>query len=151
MTRRNQARHQLLSNRSRRTSTNTLIINSLTENHLHPQRQDSNPGCDAASTRHDLPDGDHRLLHREIVVSQLELRRRADEAIALIERAALVHAIEPGELPLGSDNGSTSTARRFKGEARRARHPHGRGGYRDTERQASSRAGSGNSSNARCG
>ena len=42
---------------------------------------------------------------REIVAWQLELRCRADEAITLVERAAAVHAIEPGELTLGSDNG----------------------------------------------
>ena len=40
---------------------------------------------------------------REIVAWSLELRCRADEAIALVERAAIVHAIEPGELTLGSD------------------------------------------------
>jgi putative transposase len=43
---------------------------------------------------------------REIVAWQLELRCRANEAIALIERAAAGHAIEEGELTLGSDNGS---------------------------------------------
>src|SRR5262249_15160325 len=43
---------------------------------------------------------------REIVASQLELRCRADEAIAVVARAALVHAIEPGEPTPGSDNGS---------------------------------------------
>src|SRR5213593_4053649 len=43
---------------------------------------------------------------REIVGWSLELRCRADEAIAVVERAAAVHAIEPGELTLGSDNGS---------------------------------------------
>ena len=39
---------------------------------------------------------------REIVAWQLELRCRADEAIALVERAAAAHGIEPGELSLGS-------------------------------------------------
>jgi putative transposase len=47
---------------------------------------------------------------REIVGWQLELRCRADEAIAVVERAAAAHAIEPGELTLGSDNGSAFTA-----------------------------------------
>src|SRR5207244_2225115 len=42
---------------------------------------------------------------REIVAWQLELRCRADEAIAVVEHAAAVHGIEPGELTLGSDNG----------------------------------------------
>jgi len=40
---------------------------------------------------------------REIVAWQLELRCRADEAIAVIEQAAAVYAIDPGELTLGSD------------------------------------------------
>src|SRR5947209_20005452 len=43
---------------------------------------------------------------REIVGWSLELRCRADEAIAVVEHAAAVHGIEPGELVLGSDNGS---------------------------------------------
>ncbi len=51
---------------------------------------------------------------REIVAWQLELRCRADEAITVIERAAAMHAIGPGELTLGSDNGSAFTARRFR-------------------------------------
>src|SRR5262249_58019946 len=51
---------------------------------------------------------------REIVAWHLELRCRAYEAIALIERAAAVHAIEPGELTLGGDNGSAFTARRLQ-------------------------------------
>jgi putative transposase len=73
---------------------------------------------------------------REIVAWQLELRCRADEAIALIERAVAVHGIEPGELTLGTDNGSAFTARRFR--ARLAEHGvrHRRGGYRDPESQA---------------
>ena len=40
---------------------------------------------------------------REIVAWQLELRCRALEAIALVERAAAVHGIASGELTLGSD------------------------------------------------
>jgi len=73
---------------------------------------------------------------REIVAWQLELRCRADEAIALIERAAAVHAIEPGELTLGSDNGSASTARRFRSTLAELGIKHRRGGYRDPESQA---------------
>jgi Integrase core domain/HTH-like domain len=60
---------------------------------------------------------------REIVAWQLELRCRADEAIALAERAAAVHAIQEGELTLGSDNGSAFTAPPLPCQARRARHP----------------------------
>jgi putative transposase len=51
---------------------------------------------------------------REIVAWQLELRCRADEAIALVERAGVLHGIEPGELGIR----------------------HRRGGYRDPESQA---------------
>ena len=73
---------------------------------------------------------------REIVAWQLELRCRADEAIAVVERAASVHAIEPGELTLGSDNGSAFTARRFRGRLAELGIRHRRGGYRDPESQA---------------
>jgi putative transposase len=73
---------------------------------------------------------------REIVAWQLELRCRADEAIALIERAALVHTIEPDELTLGSDNGSDFTARRFRAKLAELGIRHRRGGYRDPESQA---------------
>src|SRR5438093_7499437 len=51
---------------------------------------------------------------RKIIAWQLELRCRADEAIAVVERAAAVHGIAAGELTLGSDNGSAFTARRFR-------------------------------------
>jgi putative transposase len=73
---------------------------------------------------------------REIAAWQLELRCRADEAIALVERAAAVHGIEPGELTLGSDNGSAFTARRFRARLGRLGIRHRRGGYRDPESQA---------------
>src|SRR5262249_51595494 len=73
---------------------------------------------------------------REIVASQLELRCRADEAIAVIEQAAAAHGIAPGELTLGSDNGSAFTARRFKAKLAELGIGHRRGGYRDPESQA---------------
>ena len=73
---------------------------------------------------------------REIVAWRLELRCRAEEAIALVERAAAVHGIEPGELTLGSDNGSAFTARRFRETLARLEVRHRRGGYRDPESQA---------------
>ena len=73
---------------------------------------------------------------REIVAWQLELRCRADEAIALVERAAAVHGIQPGELVLGSDNGSAFTARRFRDTLATLGIRHRRGGYRDPESQA---------------
>ena len=53
-------------------------------------------------------------LTREIVAWQLKLRCRADEAIAVVDRAAAVHEIQPGELTLGSDNGSAFTAHRYR-------------------------------------
>ena len=73
---------------------------------------------------------------REIVGWQLELRCRADEAIAVVERAAAMHGIEPGELVLGSDNGSAFTARRFRARLGELGIRHRRGGYRDPEIQA---------------
>jgi putative transposase len=73
---------------------------------------------------------------REIVGWQLELRCRADEAIAVVERAAALHGIAPGELVLGSDNGSAFTARRFKATLAELGIRHRRGGYRDPESQA---------------
>jgi len=73
---------------------------------------------------------------REIVAWHLELRCRAIEAEQLILRAAAAHAIEPGELTLGSDNGSAFTARRFRETLGRLGIRHRRGGYRDPESQA---------------
>jgi putative transposase len=73
---------------------------------------------------------------REVVAWQLSLRCRADEAIAVVERAAAVHGIEPGELTLGSDNGSAFTARRFRAKLGELGIRHRRGGYRDPESQA---------------
>jgi putative transposase len=73
---------------------------------------------------------------RELVAWHLELRCRADEAIQLIERAAALHGIEPGELVLGSDNGSAFTARRFRETLAQLGVRHRRGGYRDPESQA---------------
>ena len=73
---------------------------------------------------------------REIVAWQLSLRCRADEAIAVVEHAAVVHGIQPGELVLGSDNGSAFTARRFRAKLAELGIRHRRGGYRDPESQA---------------
>ena len=73
---------------------------------------------------------------REIVAWQLELRCRADEAIALLERAAAAYGIAAGEVTLGSDNGPAFTARRFKLRLAELGVRHRRGGYRDPESQA---------------
>ena len=73
---------------------------------------------------------------REIVGWSLELRCRADEAIAVVDRAVALHGIRPGELVLGSDNGSAFTTRRFKAKLAELGIRHRRGGYRDPESQA---------------
>lgn len=73
---------------------------------------------------------------REIVGWHLELRCRAIEAVSLIERAARVRGIVPGELTLGTDNGSQFTARRTMSFLRAFGITHRRGGYRDPESQA---------------
>ena len=73
---------------------------------------------------------------REIVGWSLELRCRADEAIAVVDRAVALHGIRPGELVLGSDNGSAFTARRFRTRLGELGIRHRRGGYRDPESQA---------------
>jgi putative transposase len=73
---------------------------------------------------------------REIVGWHLELRCRAAEAIELIEGAAQARAIRPGQLTLGTDNGSAFTARAFKLVLSGLGITHRRGGYRDPESQA---------------
>ncbi len=73
---------------------------------------------------------------REITAWSLEVRRRAAEAIALVERAAFAHGIAPGQLTLGTDNGSAFTARRLKAVLSGLGIAHRRGGYRDPESQA---------------
>lgn len=73
---------------------------------------------------------------REIVGWSLELRCRAEEATLVVEQAAAAYGIEPGELVLGSDNGSAFTARRFKARLVELGIRHRRGGYRDPESQA---------------
>ena len=73
---------------------------------------------------------------REIVGWELSLRCRADEAIAVVDQAAKTHGILPGELTLGSDNGSAFTARRFRERLGKLEIRHRRGGYRDPESQA---------------
>ncbi len=73
---------------------------------------------------------------REIVAWQLSLRCRADEAIAVVDQAATAYGILPGELVLGTDNGSAFTARRFRSRLAALGIKHRRGGYRDPESQA---------------
>jgi putative transposase len=73
---------------------------------------------------------------REITAWALDVRCRADEAIAVIDAAVAERAIAPGTLTLGTDNGTAFTSKRFR--ARLAQHEitHRRGGYRDPESQA---------------
>jgi putative transposase len=73
---------------------------------------------------------------REIVGWSLELRCRAEEAIDLVDWAALARTIEPGELTLGTDNGSAFTSRAFRARLGELGITHRRGGYRDPESQA---------------
>ena len=84
-----------------------------------------------------LPDGDHRLLHprdRRLAARAALPRRRSDRSSSSAHAAA--YAIEPGELVLGSDNGSAFTARRFREKLSELGIRHRRGGYRDPESQA---------------
>lgn len=73
---------------------------------------------------------------REITAWSLDVRCRAQEAIAVIDSAVAERAIAPGTLTLGTDNGTAFTSRAFR--ARLAEHgvAHRRGGYRDPESQA---------------
>src|SRR5947209_1972942 len=67
---------------------------------------------------------------REIVGWSLELCCRADKAIAVVERAAALHAIEPGKPVPASDKGSAFTARRSRARPPELGIKHRRGGYR---------------------
>ena len=73
---------------------------------------------------------------REIVGWSLDLRCRADEAMAVVDQAVNTYGIQPGELTVGSDNGSAFTARRFRQKLADLKIRHRRGGYRDPESQA---------------
>jgi putative transposase len=73
---------------------------------------------------------------REIVAWQLEFRCRTLEAIALVERACATQGIAPGQLTLGTDNGSAFTSRAFRSALTTLGITHRRGGYRDPESQA---------------
>ena len=73
---------------------------------------------------------------REIAGWALDVRCRAHEATAVIDRAVAQREIVAGSLTLGTDNGTAFTSRAFR--ARLAEHgiTHRRGGYRDPESQA---------------
>ncbi len=73
---------------------------------------------------------------REIVGWALDVLCRAQEATAVIDAAFAERRVGPGELTLGTDNGTAFTSRAFR--TRLAQHEilHRRGGYRDPESQA---------------
>ncbi len=73
---------------------------------------------------------------RVIVAWQLELRCRTLEAVELVERACASQGIVPGQLTLGTDNGSAFTSRAFRSALQALGVCHRRGGYRDPESQA---------------
>ncbi len=73
---------------------------------------------------------------REIVGWDLTIRCRAQEAIAVIERAVAEQAIPPGTLTLGTDNGSAFCAKATRLVMSGLGVSHRRGGYRDPESQA---------------
>ena len=73
---------------------------------------------------------------REIVGWGLEVRCRAVEAMAVIERAVAEQGIPAGTLTLGTDSGSAFTARKTKALLSGLGVAHRRGGYRDPESQA---------------
>ncbi|MCA1678585.1 MAG: IS3 family transposase [Actinobacteria bacterium] len=73
---------------------------------------------------------------REIVSWNLDVRCRAKEAIAVIERAVADQSIAPATLTLGTDNGSAFTARATRAVLCGLGVAHRRGGYRDPESQA---------------
>jgi len=73
---------------------------------------------------------------REIVAWSLELRCRTQEAVDVVERACACQGIAPGELTLGTDNGSAFTSRAFRSRLARLGIAHRRGGCRDPESQA---------------
>jgi len=73
---------------------------------------------------------------REIAAWGLDLRCRAEEAIAVVDQAVADHGIEPGQLVLGTDNGTAYTSRSFRSHLKDLSIAHRRGGYRDPESQA---------------
>jgi putative transposase len=73
---------------------------------------------------------------RELVGWSVDLRCRDDEAIAVVEAAVVARRVQPGQLTLGSDNGSQFTSRDFRKHLSARGIVHRRGGYRDPESQA---------------
>ena len=73
---------------------------------------------------------------REIAAWAIDLRCRKQEALAVVEAGVAVQRIEPGQLVLGTDNGTAFTSRGFRARLGELEIAHRRGGYRDPESQA---------------
>ena len=73
---------------------------------------------------------------REITGWALDVRCRAEEATAVIDRAVTDRGVDPRRLTLGTDNGSAYSSRRFRARLGELGITHRRGGYRDPESQA---------------
>ena len=73
---------------------------------------------------------------REITGWALDIRCRAQEAVAVIDAAVAERGVGPGELTLGTDNGTAFTSRAFGARLTEHGITHRRGGYRDPESQA---------------
>ena len=73
---------------------------------------------------------------REITGWALDVRCRATEATAVIDRAVAERGVRAGALTLGTDNGTAYTSRSFRARLAEQNIAHRRGGYRDPESQA---------------
>jgi putative transposase len=73
---------------------------------------------------------------REITGWAVDVRCRAQEAIAVIDAAVADRGVTAGTLTLGSDNGTAFTSRAFRARLSELGIAHRRGGYRDPESQA---------------
>jgi len=73
---------------------------------------------------------------REITGWSLDVRCRASEALAVVDQAVADRQVRPGELTLGTDNGTALTARAFRAWLAEHGITHRRGGYCAPESQA---------------
>jgi putative transposase len=73
---------------------------------------------------------------REVAAWTLDLRTRSIESVGCVEAAVMAHHIAPGQLTLGTDNGSQFTSQGFRKHLSARGITHRRGGYRDPESQA---------------
>ncbi len=73
---------------------------------------------------------------REIAAWGLDVRCRADEAIAVIDEAVIDRGVQSATLTLGTDNGTAYTSKRLRARLAELGIAHRRGGYHDLESQA---------------